>query len=120
MNTASKASVERGQPDPHRALLPLGMRLVVRQRHRKAPHLLLDRVARVAGHHDHLVDTGAAQGDQLPADQRHALKPYQRLGHTAHAPAFTGSQQHRTDAQPRVQPAALFEQASHDRDSVRP
>src|SRR5258706_8481980 len=93
------------------------MRVVVRQRHHEAAYLLLDRMARVPGDDDHLVDAGAAQGNQLPADQRYALKPYQRLGYAPPAPAFAGGEQHCAYAQPRVNPT-LFEQASHDRDSL--
>ena len=37
-------SVERGRAYAHGALLPVGVRLVVRERHDEASHLLLDRV----------------------------------------------------------------------------
>ena len=77
------------------------VRLVVRQRNHEASHLLLDRVPGMAGDDDHLVDAGATQGDQVPADQRHALQPDQRLGHATHPPALAGGEQHGADAQPR-------------------
>jgi len=37
---------------------------------------------------------GVAERDQMAIDQRHALPPDQRSGHTAPAPAFAGRQQH--------------------------
>ncbi len=112
--TASNGPLERGEARADGALLSVGVRFVVRQRHDEAAHLVLDRVARVPGDDDHLVDSGAAQGDQLPADERHALQADQRLGHAAHPPALAGRQEHRADAQPRMNPA-LLEQASHGR-----
>ena len=68
-NTASKLPLRAAEPDAHRALLPLGVRRVVRERHRESQHLGLDRLARVAGDDDHLVDPGAAERDQMPADR---------------------------------------------------
>ena len=120
MNTASKLPLERGEPRSHRAFLALRMRLVVHERYRKTLHLSLDRLARVTGHDDHLVNAGTTEGDELPANERHSLKPYERLRHATHAPAFAGRQQHRANAQPWVQPAALFKQASHNLDTQQP
>jgi hypothetical protein len=86
---------------------------VVHEAHAEGRHLRLDRLARVAGHDHHLVHARARQRDELPADERHALQPDQRLGDAAHAQAGAGGQQHGADAQPGVQAAALLEQASH-------
>jgi hypothetical protein len=67
----------------------------------------------VSGHDHDLVHAGARQRDQVAADEGHALQADQRLGDAAHAPAGAGGEQHGADAQPRVQAAALFQQASH-------
>ena len=68
-----EGAVQRSQPYAHRALLSVGMCLVVGERYHKASHLFLDCMPRVPGNDDDLVDAGAAQGDQMPADQRYPL-----------------------------------------------
>ena len=96
------------------------MRLVVNECYRKTLHFSLDRLTRVPGHDDHLVNAGATEGDELPVYERYPLKPYERLRHATHAPTFAGCQQHRANAQSWVQSAALFKQASHNGDSQQP
>jgi hypothetical protein len=93
----------------HRALLALGMRGVVRKRHRKALHLFFDGIARITRHHHDLIDARTGERNQFPPDQRYALEPNQRLGYPAHAPARAGGQHHGADPQPGVQSTALFQ-----------
>jgi len=78
------------------------------QGHRKALHLLFYFTTRVASYDDHLIDTRPAKSHELPADQRHALQSYQRLGNATHAPTFTSGEQDRADVQPRIQPTTSF------------
>ena len=73
MMTASKGPLSAVKPDAHGALLPRHVCLVVSERHHVASYLFLDRMPGVAGDYDHFVDAGTTQGDQMPADQRHAL-----------------------------------------------
>jgi hypothetical protein len=81
----------------------------MRQAHWKTLHLLFDCRSRMTRYDHYLIDTRSAQSDQLAVDQGDPLQPYQRFCYTPHAPTFTGSQKHGTDAQPRIQAAALFE-----------
>src|SRR5271169_1394501 len=90
-----EAAAQRAEPCPHRALLALRMRRVVHERYRETLHLSLDRLTRGPGHDDHLVNTGTTEGDELPANKRYPLKPYERLRHATHASTFAGCQQHR-------------------------
>ena len=87
-----KRAAQRCQTDAHRTLLPLGEVGVVGQRNGEGGNLRLHRVAAKTRDHHHFVDTRAAERNQMPVDQRHALQRDQGLGHTAHAPPLARSQ----------------------------
>jgi hypothetical protein len=103
-----EAAIERLESRTHRALLARRVSLVMHGRHTKALHLVFDRALRMSRHNDDLVDAGAAQGDELPADQRHSAQANQRLRNATYAPALTGREQHRANAQSWIQAATLF------------
>ena len=112
--TASNGSAQRREPDAHRALLPLGVRRVVRRASPESPCTWASTASRAWP----VTTTTSSTPAPLSATRWRRISgtPCRRisgLADAAHAPALAGGEQHRPMRRRAVQAAALLVLASH-------